>query len=227
MSGIFGGKKSSGKSESGNKAYGDISASLSPVMGYAGTGAEGLAKLLGGDSSGFDGYKKATGFDALVQDGSRGITGNAAAGGLLRSGGTGKSLVNYGNTMQNQWAGDFMKNLLGLGGLGIQSAGVISDAGKYSNSQEKSKEKPGIGKFLGQLGSGVAASDPRLKHNVKKLYEEEDGLGVYKFTYIDDETNKLWRGVMADEVAELRPWALGPLTEDGYMTVNYDKIWKE
>jgi len=227
MSSLFGGKKSSSKSESGNKAYGYIQDTFSPLTGYAGTGAEGLAKLLGGDASGFNAYKKATGFDALTEDGSRGITGNQAAAGMLRSGGTGKAIGNYANTMQNQFADSFMGKLLGMSGLGLQAGGLISDAGKYSNETSKSKEKPGIGKFLGTVGAGIAASDPRLKYDIKKLYTEDDGLGVYTFRYKGDETKKLWRGVMADEVAELRPWALGPVSEDGYGSVDYDKVWKE
>lgn len=147
MSSLFGGKKSSG--QSGNKSYDYIKSTFSPLTAYAGTGAEGISKLLSGDASGFNAYKKATGFDALVEEGSRGITGNAAAGGLLRSGGTGKAIANYGNMMQNQYADNYLQRLLGLAGLGTQAGQLITSAGQYS--KEKSKEKPGLGGFIGTI----------------------------------------------------------------------------
>lgn len=157
MSAVFGGKKATSKQESGNKSYDYIKETFSPLTEYAGTGAEGLAKLLSGDASGFNAYKGATGFDQLIQDGSRGITGNAAAGGLLRSGGTGKSLANYGNMMQNQYADNYMQRLLGLSGIGTNAGQLITSAGQYSTGSSKSKEKPGLGKFIGMAASGGAA----------------------------------------------------------------------
>jgi hypothetical protein len=117
-----------------------------------------LSKLLSGDASGFNSYKDATGFNQLLQEGSRGITGNAAAGGLLRSGGTGKALVNYGNTMQNQYAGNYMQQLLGLSGLGLNAGQLIAGAGDVREAKSSSKEKPGLGKFIGTaLTGGVGA----------------------------------------------------------------------
>jgi len=107
--GIFGGSKS--KQESKNLAYPGLVQEFGGIQDEATTGANALAALLRGDTSGFDTFKKSTGFDALLQDGSRGITGNAAANGLLRSGSSGKALVNYGNMMQNKYAGDYMDRL--------------------------------------------------------------------------------------------------------------------
>lgn len=156
MSKIFGGSKQKSTSSSSNQAYDYIKNTFSPLTSYAGTGAEGISRLLGGDSSGFDAYKKATGFDGLIQEGSRGITGNAAAGGLLRSGGTGKALVNYGNTMQNQYADNYLQRLLGLSGLGMNAGQLISGAGNVSNSTQTSKSKPGLGGLIGGIASGVA-----------------------------------------------------------------------
>jgi hypothetical protein len=80
---------------------------------------------------------------------------------------------------------------------------------------------PGIG---GQILSGaaqgasaaLAASDRRLKSNIEKVGELDDGLGVYEYDIFGERT----RGVMADEVERLRPWALGPVIE-GFQTVDY------
>lgn len=157
MSKLFGGSKSTRQENSSNQAYGYIKDTFSPLTSYAGTGAQMLAGLLNGDASGFNNYKNATGFNSLVQEGSRGITGNAAAGGLLRSGGTGKAIANYGNMMQNQYANQYLQNALGLAGLGMNAGQLISGAGNVSSATSKSREKPGLSGLLGaglSLGAG-------------------------------------------------------------------------
>ncbi len=71
-----------------------------------------------------------------------------------------------------------------------------------------------------QVGS-AALSDPRLKTAVEKIGEEPDGLGIYEWSYLGSDERDF--GVMADEVAILRPWALGPVM-DGFLTVDYDAL---
>jgi len=210
---LFGGSKS--KQESGNKNMGMINNAFGGLMGQATEGANGLAALLGGDSSGFNKYKDATGFDFMSEQGSRGITGNAAARGLLRSGSTGKALMNYGNAMQDQYAGNYMDRLLGQAGLGMQAGGLVAGAGQYSKG--KSSEKPGMQKFLG----AVMASDSRLKKNIFKIGEMLNGLGIYQYRYINNKGPYI--GVMAQEVLAKMPEAMGP-TVDGYLTVDYSKL---
>lgn len=217
VQGLFGGGRSS--SESKNLALQPIAETFGPVTSYTGEAGNLMASLLGGDSSGFDNYKRATGFDAIAERGSRGVTGNAAAGGLLRSGSTGMALQRYGNEIQNQWADSYLNRLMGLGNMGLQSGQLIADAGKYSKSKD-SKSSGLLGKFLG-------FSDPRLKMDVSLIDRMEDGLGIYSFRYIwDDDELPVTVGVMADEVAELRPWALGPEV-DGFMTVDYERLDNE
>lgn len=155
MSKIFGGKKSTSTQDQYNQSYDYIKNTFSPLTAYAGEGAEGISKLLSGDASGFNAYKNATGFDQLVQQGSRGITGNAAAGGLLRSGGTGKALANYANDMQNQYATSYLDRLLGMAGLGMNAGSLISGAGNVMHGESKSKEKPGLS---GLIGAGIAGA---------------------------------------------------------------------
>ena len=87
---------------------------------------------------------------------------------------------------------------------------------------------PGLGRFLlgnaasGAASAATAASDIRVKTDITKVGELEDGLGVYDFRYVWD-ADTLHRGVMAQEVEKLRPWALGPVV-DGIMTVDYSKL---
>lgn len=88
------------------------------------------------------------------------------------------------------------------------------------------KQSGGIGGILGGVGSlasGAATmfSDRRLKTNIEKVGEFDDGLGKYEWSYVWGGPRHI--GVMADEVAVLRPWALGPVVS-GYATVNYEAL---
>lgn len=160
MGKIFTGKPagSTSTSNSSNQAYGLIKDQFSPTMGFAQSGAQGIQQLLSGDSSGFDAYKGATGFDAAAEMGSRGITGNAAASGLLRSGSTAKGLQSFGNAIQNQYADNYMNRLLGLSGLGMQAGSLIAGAGQVSNSQSKQTAgKKGLFDYAANAAANVAS----------------------------------------------------------------------
>jgi len=205
------------KQESSNKSYDFLQGALGGTVGQVGDSMSAIKALLGGDTSGFDQFKKATGFDWGAEQGSRGVTGNAAARGLLRSGSTGKSLVEYGNNYQNQYANNYIQQLLGLGGMGQQSANTIANAGQVQ------KSTGGTNGLLGPLLSMAAsASDERLKENIEYLEDTSEGLGWYEFNYLNDPDTR-YRGVMAQEVAERFPEALGPEVE-GHMTVYYSKL---
>lgn len=100
-----------------------------------------------------------------------------------------------------------------------------SDLAALFNGQKQTSSTSLLGAALGaagQAGGSYAASqsDRRLKDNIEKVGELEDGLGVYRWNYVWDSPEARHEGVMADEVERLRPWALGPLT-DGFMTVVY------
>lgn len=105
-------------------------------------------------------------------------------------------------------------------------------AALFSGGESKRVDKRGSGLLgaLAQVGSAAIASDHRLKTNIERVGEYPDGLGIYDFDYLPIEgqiadymPQGRHRGVMADEVAELRPWALGPVI-DGYATVNYEAL---
>lgn len=221
MGSIFGGSKQKSQSTSYNKAYDQINQTFSPLTGMAAQGGNALSALLSGDTSGFNAYKNATGFDAMAESGSRGITGNAAASGLLRSGSTGKALQSFGSNLSQQFADNYMNKLLSQAQLGFNAGNLITQAGQVGQSTSKGKSKNGIGGLIGSGLSAVAASDRRLKKNIVHFKTRKDGLKVYKFDYIDDTGPFI--GVMADEVAKLMPEALGPVIR-GYATVDYSKI---
>lgn len=215
MSAIFGGRKESRRSE--NRAFGQLNQAFSPLFSQATSAADQIQALLGGDTSGFDNFKEATGFNWAAERGSRGVTGNAAARGLLRSGATGESLVNFGNQIQNQYANQYLDRLLGLGAMGLQAGSIVGGAGGVSEG--KGRSKPGLGGFIG--GALAKVSDRRTKTNIEKVGETSEGLGIYEYNYIGDPTRHV--GVMADEVEKIKPEALGP-TIMGFKTVNYNKL---
>jgi hypothetical protein len=103
---------------------------------------------------------------------------------------------------------------------------LAGSLGQLFNGGTSTQKTSALGSIAGALGSvGGAAitkySDPLLKDNVVKIGEYPVGLGVYEYSYVGSSDRDV--GVMADEVAQLRPWALGPEV-DGFMTVNYDAL---
>lgn len=70
----------------------------------------------------------------------------------------------------------------------------------------------------------IPLSDRRLKRDIVKIGEEPDGLGVYTFSYSFDPDRTIYKGVMADEVKQLRPWAYIDNVRDGYAGVDYAKL---
>lgn len=94
-----------------------------------------------------------------------------------------------------------------------------------SSGTNTTKKSGGIlGQIVGAAATaGSLFSDRRLKKNITKIGEFLDGLGIYAWSYIWQPSTTKNIGVMADEVAEVRPWALGPEV-DGFQTVNYGKL---
>ena len=95
-----------------------------------------------------------------------------------------------------------------------------------SSGTNVSKQSGGLLNQLlgaGQIAASFA-SDRALKRDIELVGRRDDGLGVYEFRYIwDADDAPLSIGVMADEVEELMPEALGPIA-GGRKTVNYALI---
>ncbi|SES08586.1 tail fiber domain-containing protein [Sphingobium sp. YR768] len=123
-----------------------------------------------------------------------------------------------------------------LNGIPMQNATDYANAlaSLWGNSTT-TKQSAGIGQMLlqaaGAAAGAYAASEPTLKTNVEYLGEGAHGLNVYAFDYITAPNDAIAAfmptgrqiGVMADEVALLRPDALGP-TIGGYRTVDYGAL---
>ena len=139
----------------------------------------------------------------------------------------------------NQGGASSLAQLLQAAGVGAElpytgtSALSSNLSALFNGGTQTQKQSTGLAGVLGGLGSlasgvgalggsgGAAAlfSDRRLKSNIVKLGELDDGLGVYEYDIFGERQ----RGVMADEVEALRPWALGP-TIEGFRTVDYQAL---
>ncbi len=118
----------------------------------------------------------------------------------------------------------------GVNILGQNIAGLTGS----TNSSTTTTKGPGLGFSIlagaasgagAAAGGAAAASDRRLKTNIVKIGEMRDGLGVFDFDYRDPKHGAgRQRGVMADEVARLRPWALGPKIDGEFGSVIYSKL---
>ncbi len=113
-----------------------------------------------------------------------------------------------------------LNNAAELPWIGVQAAnGAVRQASAgYGTQTTTTPWGPVLAQAAGNVAAAYAGkpSDRRLKKNVKLLSRLKDGLGVYRWTYLWGEESE---GVMADEVAALRPWALGERVGK-YATVN-------
>lgn len=96
--------------------------------------------------------------------------------------------------------------------------------GQYNQTTQKQALGPALIQGASNAAGAYAASDRRLKVDIEQIGKEADGLGVYNYRYVTDQPDAPLRtGVMADEVASLRPWALGPQV-NGFSTVRYGDL---
>lgn len=122
-------------------------------------------------------------------------------------------------------------------GIHAGNQGIFGPAYATAKSSYDSRVKPlertlgalnSASSTLGNLGSafaGFAASDRKLKQNIKLVSDGE--IPIYEFTYKDDPTNIRYRGAMADDVEKVAPEAVG-ISAKGYKFVNYNhpELWK-
>lgn len=216
-------KKKPAKSDNLNRQL--ITNTYTPAM-QQGVGATsligGALGVPGGNAAGADAgfarYSDNAGFSNVLQRLTQGITGGQAARGLLRSGSTSTRLLEEGTALNQQYYNNYLQNLLGLGNLGLGAGQLVTSAGQR-NVGERQSTAGAIASTVGKITS--IFSDRRLKQDIRKIDEMEDGLGIYEYRYAGHEP--LHVGVMADEVGKLRPWALGEPVA-GFATVDYGRL---
>ena len=74
--------------------------------------------------------------------------------------------------------------------------------------------------YFGTFGAG---SDRRLKTDVKKIGTSPSGIPIYEFRFKDD-LDTLWEGTIAQDLLEMGMDDVVGTNEDGFYTVDYDKI---
>lgn len=76
---------------------------------------------------------------------------------------------------------------------------------------------------LGLFGGGGLFSDPRAKENINFTGKTKNGFNLYDFSYKNDPSHQMYRGVMSTEVAKSRPDAV--IKSVGmFDRVNYDAL---
>lgn len=103
--------------------------------------------------------------------------------------------------------------------------GALFSGGTEQSSSKSTGPHPIWGAIgAGMAAAGAAASDRRLKVDIVKVGSFDDGLGVYDFSYRDDPDGTRYRGVMADEVKELRPHAYIANFDGEFDGVDYGRL---
>lgn len=94
--------------------------------------------------------------------------------------------------------------------------------GGYQTQSQKPSTASSIMQGVGTVASLASVfSDARLKTDVTRVGQTDGGLTVYSYRYGGE--GPFHMGVMAQEVRDQQPDALGPVV-DGFMTVNYAEV---
>lgn len=80
-------------------------------------------------------YQNSTGFQSALDAGGRAITGSAAARGLLGSGSTAKALQTYGTQLGQQNFNNYLNQLSGVSGMGLQAGSMLGGAAQQGYGQ--------------------------------------------------------------------------------------------
>lgn len=219
-------KPTPAKSSSSNVNNDLIKSTYGSTMNNGVTGNNFLTSMLtgtgdtGAANAGYNNYLEKAGYAPAMRQLSQNVTGQGAAAGILNSGSTAKALETRGTELNQGFYNNYLQQLAGLSGLGQQAGGLVGNAGQQSTSTGGSPST--FGSIASAVG-GIASifSDRRLKRNIELVAREADGLGIYMCRYVWSRTRRLM--VMADEIAKLRPWALGP-RRYGFATVNYGAL---
>lgn len=221
-------KPSKQSSLSENVNNGLITSTYTPMMNQ-GAGANSYLNALltgqgnvAGAQGAYNNYLQQAGYAPAMRQLAQSVTGQGAAAGLLNSGATAQALQRRGAELNQNFYNNYLQQLSGLSGLGLQAGGLVANTGQRSTSTGTGGGPSTLGSIASTVG-GIASifSDRRLKTDIELLGSGKDGLGIYQFRYIWSPVKTI--GVMADEVAKLRPWALGPKIA-GFATVNYGAL---
>jgi hypothetical protein len=118
----------------------------------------------GSQQDALNSFASSGGMDFLREQGIRAIEASQAGKGILNSGGTGIALEKYGQGLAQTYLNQYMDQLLNYSKLGAQGAGILADAGNYSDGMVSSSSSGKGGKqglvqaLLGGSGAGPAVA---------------------------------------------------------------------
>lgn len=113
-------------------------------------------------------------------------------------------------------------NVAGTDTSGIAQNSYNSQLASYNAAlQQQNSLWGGLSSLGGSLGAAAILSDRRAKRDIKRIGEMPSGLPLYRFKYLDYDTE--YEGVMADEALLLFPEAVS-LGSDGLYRVNYSRL---
>lgn len=226
---LLGKKPKAGSSESGNKSFDYIKDTFGGMAGQGGASMNMLGNILGlngseAGSQGLQDYWNSSGGKFLLEQGVDDVNSNMYARGLGNSGAAMKGLEEYRSGLASTKLDNYLSHLSDMSRLSLGAGGLISGAGQWSKGTGGTA---GGGGLLGPLLTAAPAiiqaiSAPEAKTKIERIGDWDDrgdGLGKYRFAY-KWAPEEMLEGVMADEVAALRPKALGPIIR-GYQSVNY------
>lgn len=123
--------------------------------GGAAIGQESALLGIGGDPAAsrqaYQNYLNSIGYRGQLQAGQQAITTSRAAAGLLGSGSTAKALTRFGQQLNAQSFDNYLAHLHGVAGMGLQGAGMISNAANQGYGE--------AGRF--QYGAGMESADSK------------------------------------------------------------------
>jgi hypothetical protein len=131
------------------------------------------------------------------------------------------SLLALSDRAANLSTDNATKRAIATGGLLGQYTNSNGTATEHSKSKEESTPSA-----MNQIGKGLQIatlllSDARLKENIRHVGSTNEGLPIYLYNYKG--ANQMHMGVMAQEVAQMQPNALGPIIQ-GFGSVNYAEV---
>ena len=108
------------------------------------------------------------------------------------------------------------------GGLPLNLLSGSTTTGNSSGTSKSWDPMDTAGKVINAAGTVASAfSDRRLKTDIERIGEREDGLGVYVYRYLWSPVRFI--GVMAQEVLKVKPEAVIH-TPSGFLAVNYGAL---
>jgi hypothetical protein len=122
----------------------------------------------------FNKYLGSTGYLFQLGQGQNAVNSNAAAAGMLNSGGTLKSLQQYGQGLAGNYFNTYLGQLGGLSGAGQQTLNTIGSAGTNGGAAGAGVVGANLGNAANAAASGIQSGFNSLGQAVGTLYNQRN-----------------------------------------------------